>query len=144
MTALPVQSLLKAAKVAAAVLASRIKAAAARPVSTSCLVNRHSIFRRCGRALAKLDAGLSPKPPTGASALNPLTLHRMNDQVVRVLDFQGECVGNLKLIGLVWKFKAVGHDADGQLVPGGGPLTARHNMAFAQLDEAVVSAALLA
>ncbi|ABM39298.1 hypothetical protein [Polaromonas naphthalenivorans] len=76
--------------------------------------------------------------------MNPLTLHRVNDQVVRVLTSQGECVGNLKLIGSVWKFKALGHDADGQLVPGGGPLTGRHNMTFAVLDEAAVSAALLA
>ncbi|CAN5451705.1 hypothetical protein BH10PSE16_BH10PSE16_24330 [soil metagenome] len=76
--------------------------------------------------------------------MNPLTLHRVNDQVVRVLDSRGECVGNLKLIGAVWKFKALGHDADGHLVPGGGPLTGRHNMVFAVLDEAAVSAALLA
>ena len=76
--------------------------------------------------------------------MNPLTLHRVNDQVVRVLDGQGQCVGNLKLIGAVWKFKALGHDADGHLVPGGGPLTDRHNLTFAVLDEAVVSAALLA
>ncbi|MCJ7799360.1 MAG: hypothetical protein MUP33_06300 [Polaromonas sp.] len=76
--------------------------------------------------------------------MNPLTLHRTNDQVVRVLDRHGQCVGNLKLIGPVWKFKALGHDADGHLVPGGGPLTDRHNMTFAVLDEAVVSAALLA
>jgi hypothetical protein len=76
--------------------------------------------------------------------MNPLTLHPVNDQVVRVLDSQGECVGNLKRIGMVWKFKALGQDADGQLVPGGGPLTGRHNMTFAVLDEAAVSAALLA
>jgi hypothetical protein len=76
--------------------------------------------------------------------LNPLTLHSVNDQVVRVLDGQGQCVGNLKRIGAVWKFKALGHDADGHLIPGGGPLTDRHNMTFAVLDEAVVSAALLA
>jgi len=76
--------------------------------------------------------------------LNPLTLHKTNDQVVRVLDHYGECVGNLKLIGSVWKFKALGRDADGQLVPGGGPLTGRHNTVFAVLDEAAVSAALLA
>ena len=75
--------------------------------------------------------------------MNPLTLHRVNDQVVRVLTPQGECVGNLKLIGPVWKFKALGHDADGHLIPGGGPLTGRHNMTFAVLDEAAVSAALL-
>ncbi|MEO8014807.1 hypothetical protein [Polaromonas sp.] len=76
--------------------------------------------------------------------MNQLTLHRTNDQVVRVLDRQGQCVGNLKLIGAMWKFKALGQDADGQVVPGGGPLTDRHNMAFAVLDEAAVSAALLA
>jgi hypothetical protein len=76
--------------------------------------------------------------------MNKLTLHPVNDQVVRVLDGQGQCVGNLKLIGPGWKFKALGQDADGQVIPGGGPLTDRHNMAFAVLDEAVVSAALLA
>ena len=76
--------------------------------------------------------------------MNKLTLQYTNEQVVRVFDPRGECVGNLKLIGQVWKFKALGHDADGHLVPGGGPLTGRHNMAFAELDEAAVSAALLA
>ena len=76
--------------------------------------------------------------------MNPLTLHGVNDQLVRVLDRRGQCVGNLKRIGPVWKFKALGQDADGQIVPGGGPLTDRHNMVFAQLDEAAVSAALLA
>ena len=74
--------------------------------------------------------------------MNKLTLHPLNDQVVRVLDSQGECVGHLKLIGAVWKFKAIGYDADGAVIPGGGPLTERHNMRFAVLDEAVVSAAL--
>ncbi|WP_051676186.1 hypothetical protein [Polaromonas glacialis] len=74
--------------------------------------------------------------------MNKLTLHPVNDQVVRVLSSQGECVGNLKLIGNVWNFKAIGHDADGQLIPGGGPLTDRHNTRFAVLDEAVVNAAL--
>ena len=76
--------------------------------------------------------------------MNPLTLHGVNDQLVRVLDRRGQCVGNLKRIGPVWKFKALGQDADGQIVPGGGPLTDRHNMVFAELDEAAVSAALLA
>ena len=74
--------------------------------------------------------------------MNPLTLHPLNDQVVRVLDSQGDCVGNLKRIGAVWKFKAIGYDADGAVIPGGGPLTDRHNTPFAVLDEAVVSAAL--
>lgn len=76
--------------------------------------------------------------------MNPLTLHRVNDQVVRVLDSQGQCVGNLKRIGAVWKFKALGQDADGHVIPGGGPLTDRHNLTFAELDENAVSAALLA
>jgi len=76
--------------------------------------------------------------------LNLLRLHHLNDQVVRVLDHQGQCVGNLKRIGQVWKFKALGLDADGQVVPGGGPLTRRHNMVFAGLDEVVIIAALLA
>ena len=76
--------------------------------------------------------------------MKKLTLHRTNDQVVGVFTSQCECVGNLKRIGSVWKFKALGHDADGHLIPGGGPLTGRHNMAFAELDEAAVSAALLA
>ncbi|MGV8804656.1 MAG: hypothetical protein ACWA6Y_06815 [Polaromonas sp.] len=76
--------------------------------------------------------------------MNPLTLHPLNDQVVRVLDSQGDCVGNLKRIGAVWKFKALGQDDSGAVVPGGGPLTGRHNMTFDALDEAAVSAALLA
>jgi hypothetical protein len=53
-------------------------------------------------------------------------------------------VGNLKRIGAVWKFKALGQDADGHVIPGGGPLTDRHNLTFTVLDEALVSAALLA
>ena len=48
-------------------------------------------------------------------------------------------VGNLKLIGGVWKFKAIGYDPDGRVIPGGGPLTERHNTAFAALDEAEIS-----
>lgn len=75
--------------------------------------------------------------------MNKLTLHRVNDQVIRVLASQGECVGNLKLIGPVWRFKALGHDTDGCLIPGGGPLTERHNKTFAVIDETVISAALM-
>lgn len=104
--------------------------------------------RFCGGAarLAKLGPNLSHPLDklAGAATLNRLTLQKTNDQVVRVLDSRGECVGNLKLIGPVWKFKALGLDADGHVVPGGGPLTGRHNMAFAELDEVAVSAALLA
>jgi hypothetical protein len=60
-----------------------------------------------------------------------------------VLDAQGRQVGNLKLIGGRWKFKAIGHDAQGQLIPGGGPLTDRHNSLFDRLDAAEISARLL-
>ncbi len=74
--------------------------------------------------------------------MKPLSLLRVNEQVFRVLSNQGEHVGNLKLIGGVWKFKAIGQDERGQVVPGGGPLTGRHNMVFAVADEALVSAGL--
>ena len=62
--------------------------------------------------------------------------------ICRVLTSAGLHVGNLKLIGGVWKFKAIGIDASGQLIPGGGPLTDRHNTIFAALDETLVTAVL--
>jgi hypothetical protein len=45
-------------------------------------------------------------------------------------------------VGAVWKFKAVGHDAAGQVEPGGGPLTDGHNAVFAEPDVAALNAAL--
>ena len=77
-------------------------------------------------------------------AMNSLQLHAVNSQLCRVSSSDGVHVGNLKLIGGVWKFKAVGVNADGQIIPGGGPLTGRHNTLFAVLDEATVSAVLTA
>jgi hypothetical protein len=68
----------------------------------------------------------------------------VNEGVFAVLDAAGQQVGNLKRIGAVWKFKAVGYTATGAVEPGGGPLTARHNAVFAQADAAAVSAGLLA
>lgn len=65
----------------------------------------------------------------------------INAQVVGVYLPTGELVGNLKHIGNVWKFKAIGVEA-GHLVPGGGPLTHRHNQMFAEWDEAAICAAL--
>lgn len=56
----------------------------------------------------------------------------------------GSHVGNLKRIGAVWKFKAIGYDATGKVIPGGGPLTDRHNTQFAALDAVEVSATLVA
>ena len=76
--------------------------------------------------------------------MNQLTLFRLNDQVYRVLTDAGEHVGNLKLIAGVWKFKAIGYDMGGDVIPGGGPLTHQHNMTFTNLDESVVNASLLA
>lgn len=48
-------------------------------------------------------------------------------------------VGNLKKIGDVWKFKAIGYDVSGQIVPGGGPMTDRHNTVFETLDAAQIN-----
>ena len=76
------------------------------------------------------------------TAMFPLTLKRLNDQVVSVNTAQGEHVGNLKRVGGVWKFKAVGYGAGGDVMPGHGPLTHQHNMAFAVWDEALICAQL--
>lgn len=57
-----------------------------------------------------------------------LQLQQINDNVHTVLTQTGEHVGNLKRIGAVWKFKAIGYDASGDVEPGGGPLTDRHNL----------------
>ena len=74
----------------------------------------------------------------------PLSLHPVNEGVFAVLDAAGQHVGYLKRIGAVWKFKAVGSTARGETVPGGGPLTERHNTVFDRPDAAEVSAGLLA
>ena len=70
-----------------------------------------------------------------------LTLSKINDGAYRVL-LAGQHVGTLKRINALWKFKAIGYDHNGDLVPGGGPLTERHNTTFADLDEAVIGATL--
>ncbi len=64
-----------------------------------------------------------PAPP-------PLHFREVNANVFSVHLADGNHVGNLKRIGAVWKFKAVGYEADGAVVPGGGPFTAQHNMSF--------------
>ena len=79
-----------------------------------------------------------------SAAPGPLSLSPVNEGVFAVLDANGEHVGNLKRIGAVWKFKAVGSTDAGDTVPGGGPLTERHNTVFERPDEAEVSAGLLA
>ena len=62
-------------------------------------------------------------------------LRPVNAQVFSVHAASGEHIGNLKLIGGVWKFKAIGYDVSGQVIPGGGPLTDQHNTAFATLED---------
>jgi hypothetical protein len=75
---------------------------------------------------------------------SPLTLQPVNTNVHSVHMAGGAHVGNLKRVGAVWKFKAVGYDATGAVEPGGGPLTHQHNMVFTQPDAAEVSTRLLA
>ena len=73
---------------------------------------------------------------------NSFKLQAASPVICRVLTDAGRHVGNLKLIGGAWKFKAIGYDASGRVVPGGGPLTGRHNMCFAALDESEISLAM--
>jgi len=82
-------------------------------------------------------------PPASAIRLAPtLTLTCVNANVHSVHLADGAHVGNLKRIGAVWKFKAVGYDACGAVEPGGGPLTDQHNCLFEQPDAAQVNALL--
>jgi hypothetical protein len=76
------------------------------------------------------------------TSIFPLTLKRLNDQVFSVNTPDGEHVGNLKRVGGVWKFKAVGYGESGEVMPGHGPLTDQHNLAFAVWDEALICAQL--
>jgi hypothetical protein len=97
-----------------------------------------------------MDTQLS-LPSTGTAAITPavplsgpLTVQPVNANVHSVHLADGTHAGNLKRVGMVWKFKAVGYDTAGAVEPGGGSLTHQHNMVFAQPDAAEVSARLLA
>jgi len=72
-----------------------------------------------------------------------LTLRPVNANVHSVHLADGTHVGNLKRIGAIWKFKAIGYDATGDVEPGGGPLTQWHNTEFAEPDARAVSATLM-
>lgn len=74
--------------------------------------------------------------------MRPLSLRAVHADMFSVHLPDGAHVGNLKRIGSIWKFKAIGYEADGAVVPGGGPLTHRHNTVFAVPDAAAVTASL--
>lgn len=71
-----------------------------------------------------------------------LRLQLQSHGICRVLNDFGLHVGNLKLIGGEWKFKAIGYSASGQVIPGGGQLTDKHNTVFADLDEGKINQVL--
>lgn len=85
-----------------------------------------------------------PSPTEPGSPTDALKLQPVNANVHSVHLADGQHVGNLKRVGAIWKFKAVGYDAAGAVEPGGGPLTEQHNMVFDQPDTAEVSTGLLA
>jgi hypothetical protein len=72
-----------------------------------------------------------------------LVLEPVSDAVYRVLTGTGAHVGNLKLAQGVWKFKAIGYDERGSVLPGWGPLTDYHNTVLASPDLALVNAMLV-
>ena len=87
---------------------------------------------------------VAPQPGlvVAGAAVPALSLTLVNAHVHSVHRPDGLHVGNLKRVGAVWKFKAIGYDTTGAVLPGGGPLTERHNSAFAAPDALDVSAVL--
>ena len=81
--------------------------------------------------------------PLGINGVRSVQLAHLNAGVVQVFTADGLHVGNFKQIAGVWKFKAIGYNAAGQVVPGGGPLTGKHNTALVDLNEAAIHQALL-
>lgn len=74
--------------------------------------------------------------------MTTLTLRPVNADVYSVHTPDGAHVGNLKRIGAVWKFKAIGYDAAGNVIPGGGPFTDKHNTTLAAPDAAALGTRL--
>ena len=74
--------------------------------------------------------------------MTALTLAFVNTHVYSVHLADGAHVGNLKRIGALWKFKAVGYDETGGVEPGGGPLTHLHNTALSEPDVRELNARL--
>lgn len=77
-------------------------------------------------------------------SMNHYTLTLFNSQVYEVWAGALGHVGNLKRVGGVWKFKAIGYDESGAVCPGGGPLTDRHNAVLSAPTEALLNEALQA
>lgn len=75
------------------------------------------------------------------TAMLRLSLRPVNDGVVAVLLEGDQPGGHLKRMGGVWKFKAMGWE-NGDLIPGGGPLTGQHNRCFDCLEDAAAWARL--
>jgi len=75
--------------------------------------------------------------------VTPFTLRAVNADVHSVHTASGAHVGNLKRVGAVWKFKAIGYDDAGGTEPGGGPLTHLHNTQLAAPDQAELNAKLV-
>lgn len=65
-----------------------------------------------------------------------------NERVYRVLTAGAEHVGNLQHSNGQWKFKAVGYDPKGAILPGWGPLTNRHNRVVPAPDEDLLNVIL--
>jgi hypothetical protein len=70
----------------------------------------------------------------------PSLLTPQTEGVCALHDPSGLHVGNFKWVNDQWKFKAVGYGPAGQVMPGHGPLTDRHNACFDRLDEAIIRA----
>jgi len=71
-----------------------------------------------------------------------IALRRRSEHVYRVVHAELGHVGNLQLAAGLWKFKAIGYESGGSLVPGGGPFTERHNAALQEPDAAALEQAL--
>ena len=70
----------------------------------------------------------------------PALLVRVSEGVHALHDPAGQHVGHFKWINGQWKFKAVGYAPSGQVMPGHGPLTEKHNACFDRLDEDFIRA----
>jgi hypothetical protein len=76
--------------------------------------------------------------------MTDLQLRPINDNVYAVLTANGDHVGNLKRIGSIWKFKAIGYEARGEIIPGGGPLTNCHNLVLETVSVEALNMAMKA